>query len=44
MLYVLFEAKCLKKSESVTTIWVTGGSEESSINIKFLKCSYSHYL
>ncbi len=33
-----------KKSESVTHIWVTGGSEESIIFIKFTKCCYFHYL
>jgi hypothetical protein len=37
MLCVLFEAKSVKKSESVTHIWVTGGGEESR-NMKFLKC------
>jgi hypothetical protein len=34
---------CKKKSESVTRIWVTEGSEESIIFIKFLKCCYFHY-
>ncbi len=34
---------CKKKSESVTHIRVTGGSEESIIMIKFIRCCYSHY-
>jgi hypothetical protein len=42
MLWALFQAKCVKKSESVTNICVTGGSEESIIYIIFLKCCYSH--
>jgi hypothetical protein len=37
--------KCVKKSESVTHIWVTGGSEESIIIlIKLKKYCYFHYL
>ncbi len=44
MLCFLFEAKCVKTSESVTYIWVTGGSKESRFYIKFIQCCYSHYL
>jgi hypothetical protein len=44
MFYALFEVKCVKKSESVNNIRVTGGSEESSIDIKFPSCCYPHYL
>jgi hypothetical protein len=43
MLCVLFQAKCLK-SKSATHFWVTGGSAESIIHIKFLNCCCSHKL
>jgi hypothetical protein len=33
MLCVLFKAKCVQKSESITHIWVTGSSEECSVPI-----------
>jgi hypothetical protein len=36
-----FYGKCVKKSGSVTHIWVKRGSEESIIFIKFIKCSIS---
>jgi hypothetical protein len=43
ILCILFRVKCVKKSESVTNIWVTEGSEESIIFIKFTKCCHFHY-
>jgi hypothetical protein len=41
MLCNLFQAKCFKKSESVTHSWVTGGNKESIIYFKYL-CCFSH--
>jgi hypothetical protein len=35
---------CKKKFESVTHIWITGGSEESTIFMKFINCFYFHNL
>jgi hypothetical protein len=44
ILCVLFKVKCIKKSGDVTHIWITGGSDESNIFIKFIKSCCFHNL
>jgi hypothetical protein len=37
---MFFQINCVKKFENVTYVWITRGSEESIIFIKFQTCCY----